>query len=68
MYSAKPLMGTLANSDDPVEMQHNAAFHQILHCFLSLKHPSEGAKMNHYLVCFCLFDLILYVPSTIFQL
>ena len=25
-------MGTLANSDDPDEMQHNAAFHQGLHC------------------------------------
>ena len=26
-------MGTLANSEDPDEMQHNAAFHQDLHCF-----------------------------------
>ena len=34
-------MGTLANSDDPDEMQHNAAFHQGLHCFLTLKQPSE---------------------------
>ena len=25
-------MGTLANSEDPDEMQHNAAFHQGLHC------------------------------------
>ena len=29
-------MDTLANSDDPDEMQHNAAFHQGLHCLLSL--------------------------------
>ena len=27
-------MGTLANSDDPDEMPHNAAFHQGLHCLL----------------------------------
>ena len=25
-------MGTSANSEDPDEMQHNAAFHQGLHC------------------------------------
>ena len=30
-------MGTLANSEDPDEMQHNAAFHQGLHCLLKLK-------------------------------
>ena len=29
-------MGTLANSEDPDEMQHNAAFHQGLHCLLRL--------------------------------
>ena len=27
-------MGTLATSEDPDEMQHNAAFHQGLHCLL----------------------------------
>ena len=27
-------MSTLANSEDPDEMQHNAAFHQGLHCLL----------------------------------
>ena len=31
-------MGTLANSEDPDEMQHNAAFHQVQHCLLRLKH------------------------------
>ena len=30
-------MGTFANSEDPDEMQHNAAFHQGLHCLLKLK-------------------------------
>ena len=28
-------MDTLANSEDPDEMQHNAAFHQVLHCLLT---------------------------------
>ena len=30
-----------ANSEDPDEMQHNAAFRQGLHCLLRLKYPSE---------------------------
>ena len=30
-------MGTMANGEDPDEMQHNAAFHQGLHCLLRLK-------------------------------
>ena len=29
-------MGILANSEDPDEMQHNAAFRQGLHCLLRL--------------------------------
>ena len=33
-------MGILANSEDPDEMQHNAAFHQCLHCLLRLKYHS----------------------------
>ena len=33
-------MGTLAISEDPDEMQHNAAFHQGLHCWLRSKQPS----------------------------
>ena len=33
-------MGTLAKSEDPDEMQHNAAFHQGLHCLLRFKQPS----------------------------
>ena len=45
----------LANSADRDEMQHNAAFHLGLHRF-----------PKYLIVCF--FDLILYVPSTIFQL
>ena len=32
LYSKNPIMGTFANSEDPDEMQHNAAFHQRLHC------------------------------------
>ena len=34
-------MGTLANSEDPEEMQHIAAFHQGLHCLLRLKRSSK---------------------------
>ena len=30
-------MGSVANSEDPDEMQHNAAFHQDFHCLLTLK-------------------------------
>ena len=39
-------MGTLTNSEDPEEMQHNAAFHQDLHYLLWLKR-SAGRKMHH---------------------
>ena len=30
-------MGTLANSEDPDEMPHDAAFHQSQHCILKTK-------------------------------
>ena len=30
----KPLTATMASSEDPDEMLHNAAFHQGLHCLL----------------------------------
>ena len=30
-------LGTLANSEDPDEMLHKAAFHQGLHCLLELR-------------------------------
>ena len=39
-------MGTLVNSEDPDEMQHNAAFHQGLHCLLTLK-LSLGTDIHH---------------------
>ena len=38
-------MGTLANSENPNEMQH-AAFHQGLHYLLILK-QSPGTKVHH---------------------
>ena len=44
-------MGTLANSEDLDEMQHNAAFHQGLHCLLCLKQCSE-TEIQHNLVTF----------------
>ena len=76
-------MEILANSKDPDEMQHNAAFHQGLHCLPRLK-QSLRTEINHlvdstyaplkvhnlqsHTYRICLFDLILYVPSTIFQI
>ena len=39
-------MGTLANSEDPDEMQQDAAFHQGLHCLRRLKHNS-GTEIHH---------------------
>ena len=39
-------MGTLANSEEPDEMQHIGAFHQSLHCLLRLKQPS-GTEIHH---------------------
>ena len=39
-------MGTLANSEDPDKMQHNAAFYQGLHCLLRSKQLS--GKEVHY--------------------
>ena len=39
-------MGTLAKSEDPDEMQHNAAFHQGLPCLLRLKQPSR-TEVHH---------------------
>ena len=39
-------MGTFANSEDPDQMQHNAAFHQGLHCLLRLK-QSSGTEKHH---------------------
>ena len=37
---------SLANSEDPDEMQHNAAFHQGLHCLLGLK-QSSWTEIHH---------------------
>ena len=46
LYTGNPYTGTLANSEDTDEMQLNAAFHQGLHCLLSLKQPS-GTEIYH---------------------
>ena len=40
-------MCNLANSEDPDEMQHNAAFHQSLHCLLGLQQPSWTEKHHN---------------------
>ena len=41
-------ISALANIADPDEMQHNAAFHRVLHCLLRLKQAS-GTEIHHYL-------------------
>ena len=51
-------MGTLANSEDPDEMLHNAAFHQGLHCLLRQKPIFQRKKYN-----FFLFEIITCDPS-----
>ena len=40
-------MRTLANSEDQDEIQHNAAFHQGLHCLLRLKQYTDVSKMHN---------------------
>ena len=37
---------TLENSENPDEMQHYVAFHQGVHCLLSLKN-SSGTETHH---------------------
>ena len=39
-------MGTFANSVDPDEMLHNAAFHQGLHCLLRQYQSSEKENLD----------------------
>ena len=49
-------MSTLANSEDPDEMLHNAAFHLGLHCLLMQKQSSEK-EIQFYL------EIITWDPS-----
>ena len=44
------MTGTLASSEDPDEMQHDAAFHQGLHCLLRLKRLSRS-DIHHNSTC-----------------
>ena len=41
LYNSDSYMNTLANSKDPDEMLHNAAFHQDLHCLLRQNQSTE---------------------------
>ena len=51
-------MGTLANSEDPDEMQHHAAFHQDRHCSgLSIDKFSQCQKV-------CFFPILDLTKST----
>ena len=40
-------MGTVANSEDPDEMQNNSANHQGLHCLLR-QNPSSVIEIQYY--------------------
>ena len=51
LYPENPIMGTFANSEDPDEMQHNAAFHRGFHCLLKFKQPSV-TEIHHHLETF----------------
>ena len=46
LYTGNPKAGTLANSEDPDEMQLNAAFHRCLRCLLRLKQPLGTGKID----------------------
>ena len=48
LKTRNPKTGTLADSVDPDEMPHNAAFHQYLHCLVRQNQTSE--KEIHYLL------------------
>ena len=39
-------MNTFANNEDPDEMQHNAAFHQGLHCLKNIKKGLQTKEYN----------------------
>ena len=40
-------MGVLANSEDPDEMPHHAAFHQVLHCLLKATSKKYNIFANY---------------------
>ena len=46
-------MCTLANSEDPGEIMHNAVFHQGLHCLLSQKRLSEKEIQSNLEIIAC---------------
>ena len=68
LHTGNHLTCTLANSEDPDEMQHTAAFHQGLHCLLRLKQSSR-AEIHHNLensscdpLKYTMGSLIFFVP------
>ena len=56
-------MVTLANSEDPDEMLHNAAFHQGLHCLL--RHYRSSEKEIKYFLEIETCDPSIYIQFTI---
>ena len=56
-------MGTLESSDDPDEMQCNAAFHQGLHGLLRFKQPSRTEIYHHFETYTCDCDPLKYTMA-----
>ena len=46
-------MGTLANSEDPDKMSHNAAFHHGLHCLLRQNQSLKKEKHSFFEIITC---------------
>ena len=63
LYTGYPWNGTLANSGDSDEMQHNYAFHLGLYWLLRLRRSSEK-KMQYYLEIITCLRLNIYNELT----
>ena len=55
-------MSTFANSEDPDEMEHNAAFHQGLHCYVKVKKISRQKK-TIFVFNYNLTPLVMYISQ-----
>ena len=51
VYTSDTLMRNWANSEYPIEMQHDAAFREVLNCSLRQKRPSEKEIQHLCYVC-----------------
>ena len=56
----KKIRSTFANSEDPDEMQHNASFHQGLHCL----YMKKDLQTREYNIFFENYNLKIITPDT----